>query len=219
MDVLFTSHHLRHLTGRVLLLPLLVALAGCDSPTDPHTLQVQAATIEAIGDALQLEATVQGTDRLPEWESLNPEIVAVTRAGMAVAVAPGTARVRARVGSQVAEGNVTVLPPVDVQLLSLALSADPEGRPRVQMRLRNAGGRGYYKYEYWRMRETEGGEHRRVLSFTNDFDALVGMDISGGSTGFEAPDWVIVYSREPHSTQYRRTGCMRVDGGVPCPVP
>ncbi len=200
-------------------LALLLFAAACDSPTDPINISMQSVTLEAVGDSKQLEATVTGSDRLPEWESLNPEIVTVTRAGMVTAVAPGTAKVRATIGLQSAEGTVTVLPPVEVQLTSLSVTTEPSGQPRVQMQLRNTGGRGFYKIEFWQMRETPGGEHRRVLSQMNDSEAPVGMDISSAIIGFVRPDWVIVYSRAPNSTEYRMTGCRRVDGGTPCPMP
>lgn len=49
--------------------------------------------------------------------------------------------------------------------------------------------------------------------------APVGMDVSSSTVGFAQPDWVILYSREPNSTQYRQTACVRVDGGTPCPMP
>ncbi len=200
-------------------LALVLVAAACESPTDPITVRVKNATLEAVGDARQLEATVANSDRLPEWESLNPEIVTVTRAGMAVAVAPGTARVRAKVGSVVSEGNVTVMPRVEVQLTSLTLVTEPSGQPGTRMQLRNVGGRGFFRLEYWQARESAGGEHRRVASWMNDFEAPAGMDVSFNTAGIAVPDWVVIYSREPNSTEYRLTGCLRMDGGTPCPMP
>jgi hypothetical protein len=48
----------------------------------------------------------------------------------------------------------------------------------VSLRLRNTGGRGYYRLEYWRARETEGGEHRVVQRALNDAPAQVGLDVA-----------------------------------------
>lgn len=193
--------------------------AACDSPTEP-TLHVVDATLEAVGDATQLEARVTDSGDLPRWESLNEEIVTVTEAGMAVGVAPGTATVRARIGSRTAEGTVTVLPPVDVRLSDLTVVTDEAGHEGMRMRLANAGGRGYYRLEYWRERATPEGEHQRVLYYGTDADAAVGMNIVHESHLLAEPaDWVIVYSRQPHEVVYAMTGCARIDGGAPCPMP
>jgi hypothetical protein len=124
-------------------LPLVAALLaiGCDSPTEPVRLVVPQLTIEAVGDSRQLEATIFGSDVLPEWESLSPELVSVTRAGMVTALASGEARVRARVGTSVAEGKVTVLPAAVVAITSAERQTSSSGAAEIRLRLQNSGGR------------------------------------------------------------------------------
>lgn len=198
----------------------LVVAAGlaCDSPTEP-TLGVIDLTLEAVGDAAQLTANVMGSSQLPRWESLDDDVVTVTEAGMAVAVAPGTATVRARIGSRTAEGTVTVLPPVDVELSQLAWGTDPGGMTGMTMRLRNLGGRGFFRMEYWKQRATPDGEHQRILYYFNDVEAPVGMDVTHGNYIIDEPaDWVVVQVREPRSVDYVVTSCVRLDGGQPCPM-
>lgn len=199
----------------------LLAAAGCESPTDPVRLSVNKVTLEAVGDVQQLTANVIGTTQLPEWESENPQVATVTRAGMVTAVGPGTTLVRARIGSQMAQGTVTVLPRVDVQLLSLSRGPDPTGVTTISMQLRNAGGRGFYRVEHWQMRETEDSDHRPVMRQLTDSEAPVGMDYMASISlpGMDDVDWVVVYSREPTTLEYRRTGCLRLDGGSECPAP
>lgn len=92
---------------------LLIAAVGCDeSPTgtgpEPR-ISVTDVTLEAVGDAAQLEAVVENSDEAPAWESLQPGVVTVSESGQAVAVAAGTATVRARIGTASGEG--TILPP------------------------------------------------------------------------------------------------------------
>ena len=197
----------------------LLALAACDSPTEPLPLFIPAVTLEAVGDAAQLVAGNAG-ESLPRWESLDPAIVTVTPAGMAVAIAEGTATVRARLGSRTSEGTVTVLPPVSVVLADLAPVTAPDGATGLGMRIRNEGGRGYFRLEYWREKTGDETEHQRVLHYLTDSEAPVGMDVGHQSflpTG--TADWVVAYSREPMATHYVMTGCVRLDGGAPCPMP
>lgn len=200
------------------LLMIAVAAAACDSPTEP-ALGVPPVTLEAVGDAVQLEADGAGDD-LPRWESLDPDIVTVTPAGMAVAVAEGTATVRARLGSRTAEGQVTVMPPVEVVIsdLHVVTEGDLEG---MSMRLANMGGRGFYRLEFWGERSDGEVEHRIIQrSGIPDYPAEVGLDVVYQNLALpEIADWVIVYSREPLSLGYELTGCVRLDGGSPCPLP
>lgn len=128
-------------------LALLALTAACESPTDLSPLTVQAVTIEAVGDAVQLVA--HGAEgALSYWESLDTTIVTVTPAGMAVAVRSGTATVRARLGSRADEGTVTVLPPVDVRLSNVQVVTEDQGRKGVSMQVTNVGGRGYYQQRH-----------------------------------------------------------------------
>lgn len=203
-------------------LALVLGATACDSPTeDSIRLTVRSDTLEAVGDAGQMEALVSGSDRLPEWESLSPQVATVTRAGMVTAVAPGTARVRAAIGGRTAEGEVVVLPSAQVQLTSVTRDVDPSGQPRITLALRNAGGRGYYRTEFWQARATAGGEHRVVMRENTDTEAPVGLNVTSSTSlpGVANVDWVIVHSRDAHSTGYRTTGCIRLDGGSPCPLP
>jgi hypothetical protein len=203
--------------GSCLLLAAL-ALAGCDSSTDAVTVQVQSVTFEAVGDALQLEATVPGSTALPEWESLNPEVVTVTRAGMAVSVAPGTARVVARVRSGEGEGTVTVLPHVSVELTAVSKQDAGEGLENIRLDVTNTGGRGFYRFRVMRDPDQPGGEHTVITDFWNDTSITPGVSYFVQMSVPAPADWVAVYSRSPHSEEYRRTGCMRFDGGD-CPLP
>lgn len=210
---------------RLIRLPLLAAAlliaAGCDSPTDPVRLVIPTVTLEAAGDSKQLEASVFGSDALPEWESLTPELVTVTRAGMVTAIAAGEARVRARIGSHTAEGTVTVLPPVSVEILTATRQVLASGDTSVSVNVRNTGGRGFFRIEYWRERESGEDLHQPVLRPMIDDAAPVGLQFTAGNTlpGMSGVDWVVIYSREPHSLTYRTTGCVRLDGGSPCPAP
>lgn len=200
-------------------LALLALAAACESPTEPLSLFVPAVTLEAVGDAAQLVAG-NAEESLPHWESLDPAVVTVTPAGMAVAVAEGTATVRAKLGSRTAEGTVTVLPPVTVVLTDLAVVTAPDGATGMGMRVRNEGGRGYFRLEYWRQKTGDETVHKRILHYLTDSEAPVGLDIGHQSfLGAETADWVVAYSREPMSTHYVMTGCVRLDGGTPCPMP
>jgi hypothetical protein len=196
-----------------------VLAAACDSVTEPP-LHVPAVTLEAVGDVAQLLAS--GADgALPSWESLDPTVVTVTQAGMAVAVASGSARVRARLGSRTAEGTVTVLPPVAVTISDFRVVTNGNGEyAGMAMQLKNEGGRGYYRLQFWKERAEGETEHRLILNFITDSEAPVGMDIqSAVNLTAEPADWVMAYSREPSSLGYTRTACVRMDGGTPCPMP
>ena len=199
-------------------LALIAVAAACDdSPTEP-ALAVAPVTMEAVGDAVQLTAQNAG-DALPRWESLNPAVVEVTPAGMAVAKGAGTATVVARLGSRTAEGTVTVMAPVDLEVSDLEVVTDPNGTG-MEMRLRNTGGRGYYRLEYWKAAGPGETEHRRIQFDGTDREAPVGLDITFQNfVADENADWVVALSREPQSLEYRRTGCVRLDGGTPCPLP
>jgi hypothetical protein len=199
---------------------LVTIAAACDSSPTDLPMHVPAVTLEAVGDAHQL--TAGGTDgALPFWESLDTTVVTVTPAGMAVARAPGTARVRARLGSRTAEGTVSVLSPVEVTISDLRVTTDAGGAyAGMAMQLRNLGGRGYYRLQFWKERADGEDEHRIVLNYTTDMEAPVAMDVQFGTNlPAEPADWVVAYSREPVSLGYVRTGCMRLDGGAPCPIP
>jgi hypothetical protein len=205
----------------VLTLVTLATLAGCESPTDPPLLHVQAQTLEAVGDAIQLVASgTQG--ELPFWESLDTAVVSVTPAGMARARTPGTARVRARLGSRTADGTVLVMDPVDVRISDLRILTNAAGEyAGMAMQVRNVGGRGYYRLQFWRERAEGEADHRSVLSFSTDTEAPVGMDYqtSTGGVPAEPADWVVAYSRAPNDVGFVRTACVRLDGGQPCPMP
>jgi hypothetical protein len=200
-------------------LALAVVAAACDSVTE-LPLHVPPVTLEAVGDAAQLVAS--GTDgALPFWESLDSPVVTVTPAGMAVAVAPGSARVRARLGSRTAEGTITVLPPVAVTISNFRVVTNGNGEfSGMAMQLKNEGGRGYYRLQFWKERAEGETEHRIILNFTTDSEAPVGLDIQAGYHLTDEPaDWVMAFSREPSSVGYTRTACVRLDAGTPCPMP
>lgn len=197
---------------------LAAAALACDSPAEVQ-LGFAPVTLEAVGDVVQLEANVKGSDHLPRWESLNPEVVTVTEAGMAVAVRQGTATVTARIGSKIVEGTVTVLEPVHVEVTNLQVVEDGFGQPGMRMRLKNLGGRGYFRLEFWKQRAGPGEEHQRVLYWGTDGEAPVGLDIEHSSFILDEPaDWVVAYSREPQSLTHTSSSCVRLDGGLPCPM-
>jgi len=207
-------------SNRIAMLALAALAAGCDSTTDPPLLHVPTQTLEAVGDAIQLAAS-GAEGKLPFWESLDTTIVTVTPAGMARAIAPGTAGVRARLGSRSAEGTVRVLDPVEIQISDLRILKDAEGAyAGMAMQLRNAGGRGYYRLQFWRERAEGETGHQIVLNYATDIEAPVGMDVQSTTHGLpEQPaDWVVAFSREPNSMSYVRTACVRLDG-EPCPMP
>jgi hypothetical protein len=200
-------------------LPLFALAAACESPADLSPITVEPVTIEAVGDAVQLVA-LGAEGALPYWESLDTTIVTVTPAGMAVAVRPGTATVRARLGSRSDEGIVTVLPPVDVRLSNVQVVTDEQGQTGLSMQVTNHGGRGYYRIEMWKAAIEGETEHRPISWQANDSEAGVGMTF--GVTYWDlsdTPDWVLVYAREPLALQFDMTACVRLDGGSPCPMP
>ena len=199
-------------------LALLALAAACESPTD-LSISVPAATIDAVGDAVQLVA--HGAEgALPHWESLDTTIVTVTPAGMAVGVRSGTATVRARLGSSTAEGTVTVLPPIDIQLSNVQVVTNEQGQTGLSMQVTNVGGRGFYRIEMWKAAAEGETAHRRISWSSNDNEAGAGMTF--GVTHWDlsdTPDWVLVYAREPVVLQFDMTSCVRLDSGSPCPMP
>ena len=194
-------------------------LAACEGATDPRVpdLRVPRVTLEARGDTVSLAALSDGVVAVSEWESLDPSVVTVTRGGLARAVAAGTAQVRASFGGAEAMGTVTVLPPVDIRVSELAVVTDPGGKLGMGMRIRNEGGRGYYRLEFWKHHPP--GTRRRILFYGTDTEAPAGMDIVHRNfLGDELADWVVAYSREPLAQEPQRTSCVRLDGqGEPCP--
>lgn len=199
---------------------LATAMVACDSGTEPDAveieLQVGSLTLEAVGDEAQLQAVVTGGSGPVQWTSLTPGVVTVTGGGLATAVAAGTATVRGAIGSAAAEGTVTVLPPVRIELSELAWITDAQGEQAMSVRVRNTGGRGHYRLEYWKVDPT--GRHQRVLADGSDVDAPVGLDMVHRTFLLAEPaDWVVARSREPRSLESFRTGCVRLDGGAVCP--
>lgn len=198
---------------------LAAVLAACEGGTELQIpeFRVEAATLEARGDTAHLTARSDGVPAVAEWESLDPQIVAVTQAGVATAVAPGVARVQASLAGAMATGTVTVLPPVEIRLSDLAVVTDPSGQLGFRMRIENLGGRGFYRLELWRW--APGGGRERIGGYTSEFEAEPGMDMTFGSfLGTEIPDWVVAYAREPLAQEPVRTGCtwMAPESGV-CP--
>jgi len=204
------------------MVPLLLGLAtACDSPTgaNPQLLSVADLTIEAVGDSHQLAATQRDSSRLPTWESLDPTIASVTRAGMITGVAAGTTRVRARLGSEMVQGTVTVLPPVSVEIVGAVKDAPVNGHERVRLTLRNTGGRGFYRMHFYRAADAPGGEPRIIQQDITDLPVTVFSHEVFFHLDVAAPaDWVVIYSREPNSMSFRRTGCARLDGEPGCPM-
>lgn len=197
---------------------LLAALAACDDSTGPTVVMlVPTVTIEAIGDVVQLEANVTGSTLLPEWESLNPGILTVTRAGMAVAVSEGTAQVIARIGATQAQGTVHVLPEVEIQVTAATKQSEDGGLERIRLDLKNTGGRGFYRVLTYRDPAEPGGEHVGISIPLNDQSVTTGAEFFFQYSVGAPADWVVVYSRSPHSEEYRRTACVRFDGGD-CPL-
>ena len=195
-------------------------VAGCDTGTEPEAidLQVSSLTLEAVGDEAQLQAVATGSTDPVRWTSLSPAVVAVTESGLARAVAAGTATVRATIGSTSADGTVTVLSPVHVELSELAWITDAQGEQAMSMRIRNTGGRGHYRLEYWKLDAT--GRPQRVLADGSDVDAPVGLNIVHRNFLLDEPaDWVVARSREPQSLESVQTSCVRLDGESECPMP
>jgi hypothetical protein len=203
-------------TGWIVLAAL---MAACDNGTEPHVspLYVGAWTLEARGDTASLTALSDGVAVRADWESLDPSIVQLTQQGRATAVAAGTARVRASFSGAAATGTVTVLPAVDVRVSGLAVVTDPGGEGGMRMRIRNAGGRGFYRLEFWR--HAPDGSKRRILWYENETEAEPGLDVEHTDfLGDEVAEWVVAYSREPVSAEPVRTSCARLDGQLePCP--
>ncbi len=208
-------------------LPMLatVTLVGCGSPTEPGTIDLEPATLEAVGDSAQLTVG-SATSRSPwVWRSLDPEIVAVSPSGMARALAPGSATVRATRGDRAAETDVVVLPPTNVRVLSVGLQPDGPNEERMTLRLSNLGGRGFYRLEAWRTRE--GLSPTRVLNHLTETPAAVGMVVThqvwlprpeGGSETARAADFLVVYSR-PANEHSTTALCVLLHGEGRCVIP
>lgn len=198
---------------------LVALLAACQDGTEPHVphLWVPDRVLEARGDTASLEALSNGVPVGAEWKSLDPSIVTVTEEGLASAVAAGEALVQATFGGVVDTGTVRVLPPVAVRVSDLAVVTDPSGRQGVRMRVRNEGGRGYYRLEFWK--HDDHGAKRRILFYSTDTEAAPGLDMEHQNfLGDGVAEWVVAYSREPLSDVPVRTGCARRDGEPePCP--
>jgi hypothetical protein len=205
---------------RPIALALVLAAGACDSSTEPVTLFVPSVTLEAIGDIQQLEAALTGSDLLPVWEIDDPGVATVTRAGMITAVAPGTTKVWARVGSVQGVGTVTVLEPIRIEIAGVVRETDPSGAAVLAVSLKNQGGRGFYRMEHWQERQAPGEEHRVVARHLSEAPLAGGLEITVRDflPGMEAVDWVVVFSREPNSLDQKITGCFRLDGGTPCPM-
>ena len=198
---------------------LAVLLAACDDVTEPHDphLEVGTVVLEARGDTASLTALSEGVAVMAEWESLDPAIVEVTPGGLARAVAAGTARVRASFAGAADTGTVTVLPAVDIRVSDLSVVTDPTGEQGMRMRVRNDGGRGFFRLEFWR--HDPDGSKRRILWYVNETEAEPGLDVEHRNfLGGELAEWVVAYSREPSSEEPVRTSCARLDGETePCP--
>jgi hypothetical protein len=207
---------------RTAMISLLVGLAAaCDSPTgtNPQLISVADLTIEAVGDSHQLVATQRDSSRLPSWESLDPTVAAVTRAGMITGMGAGTTRVRARLGSEMVEGNVTVLPPVSIEIVAAAKDPPVNGSERVRLTIRNTGGRGFYRMHVYRTAATPDAQPTIIQQDLTDLPTTVFSHEIFHHRDVAAPaDWVVVYSREPHSMEWRRTACARLDGEAGCPM-
>jgi len=199
---------------------LLLATAACESsPTEQRLISVPAVTLEAVGDARQLEATLNGTEQLPVWESLDPLIATVTRAGMVTAVAPGIAKVRARLGSKAREGTVTVMPAVSVEITSATVERGPSGEGLATVWIRNRGGRGFYRMRFYRASTVEGAMPEVVSQDITDQPIVAGQPEFYSMRSMPAGvQWIVVYSREPNSLAYRITACHRLDGATDCPM-
>lgn len=194
-------------------------LTACDTSTVPHVpdLRVSDVTLEARGDTVELEALSDGVVAMARWESLDPSVVTVTEAGLATAVSEGVARVRASFGGAADTGTVTVLSPVDVRVSDLAVVTDPSGEQGMRMRIRNAGGRGFFQLEFWK--HDPDGSKRRIVWYATETEAEPGLDVEHRNyLGDELAEWVVAYSREPMAEEPVRTSCARLDGeAAPCP--
>jgi hypothetical protein len=203
-------------------LPLLATLlltVACESPVGSYSLRAEPSVLEAVGDTRQLEAIVVGTDRLPEWESLRPEIVTVTRDGLATAVSPGEGLVKARIGRREIATVVTVLPAVDLKILSVSKQPAQGGYEQATLRMNNPGGRGYYRTRFYRASSAPGGEPQLVYQDESDHEIPGRADDFMFSVPVPAPvDWVIVRTREPRSEVYGVAACVRFDGVAGCPM-
>lgn len=207
----------RSVVFRILSAALLLTVA-CNSSTDPIQLSVPAVTLEAVGDSRQLEANGTG-GALPTWESLSPDIITVTRAGMVTALSAGSGSVRAQLDGRTAQGTVIVLPAVSVEVSAASAAPGDEGWDDVTLQLVNTGGRGFYRLTFYRESAEPGGEAVIISQDLTDFEAAVGLNISHKRPVPAPAHWAVVYSREPQSLGYLRTACLRVNGEPGCPLP
>jgi hypothetical protein len=199
-----------------------IGAAACDDATGPDTpLVVTAATIEAVGDTVVMTAV--GNPAGVVWSSLDPDIVTITSSGIATGKAAGTGRVQAKAGSRVATAAITVLPAAEVQIWHAALTVDGAEQEKMTLRLRNMGGRGYYRLEVYRWGSN--GEPVPVLIDVTDLPTTVGMDVqftawlTVPAGAVHAGDWVVVRSREGSLGTLRPTSCVLLHGEGQCVIP
>ena len=110
-------HRLKYSAVTLLVTAFLVACGGGDNGSDPTpqtTIVVTPATQTRVaGETHQFSATVNGAAPTPGqvvWSSTNTSVATVESAtGLATAVAAGTAKIRATVGTAVGEADFTVV--------------------------------------------------------------------------------------------------------------
>ncbi|HEU0014788.1 MAG TPA: hypothetical protein VFQ45_13965 [Longimicrobium sp.] len=158
---------------RPLLVAAALALLACEGSPTEGSIDIDGPTLEALGDQVQLPATLPGSSAPAKWRSLNPTIVSVTSGGLAKAIGHGQALLEATAGSRQAETILTVLPPTLVKIDSLKVSPLVSGGELVALRVFNSGGRGTYRLEAWGYDGT--GGHVRYLE-TDWYPAPVGMN-------------------------------------------
>lgn len=224
------SDYGRFVSARRLAIAVWVGFVGAcsadsETPNEPVvrvpasvSIAPETVTLDRVGASQQLTATV--IDQLGDpiqasiaWSSSNTSVASVAQTGMVTAVATGTTFVTANASGVTASRRVDVsLPvslPISVAILSASQVAVDIAVNRVTVSLRNNGGSGFYRLEFWAIPNVANGPNR-LLATTEPIDVTAGYQetlswhVPVGSVQGKVY-WILALSRPSGSGQYVQT--------------
>jgi hypothetical protein len=184
---------------------------------DPPSLTLTSAfdTLDAVGDTKQLfvSATGPSGDRVT-WQSSDATTVEVSSSGRITARKGGDANVTARAGYLSATARITVRPPAAVVVSTASRTQLDASTYRVTAALRNTGGRGVYRIEFY---SRAAGVVNPPATLTASTEPVSGTATYGESLSWAVAvppnntvEWFIVLTREPNTATYRETARFNV---------